>query len=244
MPAVDTVSLLGVWEDGVSLPLIQRALTLLAAACPEKSAGEWAHTSIGERDTRLLRLQEELFGNELEVTAVCPRCGTQLEADFTTRDVEVLVPGVTGEKGFTVEASGYRLDYRLPTSVDLSEATACAVADRRETLLRRCVQAVRVGDAAVDAGTLPAGVVHAVLEEMTRADPLADVQVEVACASCQHAWTVAFDIVAYLWSEIDEWAQRLLLEVHALASAYGWSERDIFGLSASRRRLYLDLVGS
>jgi hypothetical protein len=31
--------------------------------------------------------------------------------------------------------------------------------------------------------------------------------------------------------------------VHVIASAYGWSERDILAMSAARRRLYLDVIG-
>ncbi len=37
-------------------------------------------------------------------------------------------------------------------------------------------------------------------------------------------------------------AKRLLSEVHALASAYGWSEREILGLSVARREFYLGMV--
>jgi len=54
---------------------------------------------------------------------------------------------------------------------------------------------------------------------------------------------MTFDILTYLWSEIEDWAQRLLLEVHTLALAYGWSERDILAMSPRRRRLYLEMVG-
>jgi len=36
--------------------------------------------------------------------------------------------------------------------------------------------------------------------------------------------------------------RRLLVEVHALASAYGWSEQEILSLSDARRRLYLEMV--
>jgi hypothetical protein len=59
----------------------------------------------------------------------------------------------------------------------------------------------------------------------------------------RHSWDVLFDIVSFFWAEIGAWAQRLLREVHALASAYGWREADILALSAWRRRQYLDLAG-
>ena len=37
-------------------------------------------------------------------------------------------------------------------------------------------------------------------------------------------------------------AERTLHEIHVIASAYGWSERDILRLSAKRRQTYVDLV--
>jgi hypothetical protein len=37
-------------------------------------------------------------------------------------------------------------------------------------------------------------------------------------------------------------ARRLLIEVHSLASAYGWSETDILSMSEPRRALYLEMV--
>ncbi len=53
-----------------------------------------------------------------------------------------------------------------------------------------------------------------------------------------------FDILSYLWTEIEDWAQRLLVDVHTLAVSYGWSERDILALSPRRRRMYLELLGA
>ena len=39
-------------------------------------------------------------------------------------------------------------------------------------------------------------------------------------------------------------ARRLLPEVHALASSYGWSEKEILALSPARRRSYIALLGA
>jgi hypothetical protein len=49
--------------------------------------------------------------------------------------------------------------------------------------------------------------------------------------------------VPYLWTEISVAAQRLLIDVHALARAYGWDQDDILGMSSARRRFYLEVVG-
>ncbi len=78
---------------------------------------------------------------------------------------------------------------------------------------------------------------------MNRADPQADVQLNLSCPSCNHNWQMVFDIVSFFWSEIHTWAQQMLREVHILASAYGWYEADILVMSPSRRQFYLQMVG-
>ena len=55
-------------------------------------------------------------------------------------------------------------------------------------------------------------------------------------------WRAVFDIVTFFWSEIEAWACRILREVHILASAYGWCERDILALTSARRQFYLEMV--
>jgi hypothetical protein len=62
------------------------------------------------------------------------------------------------------------------------------------------------------------------------------------CSSCGHKWEAPFDIVAFFWTEINAAAHGLLREVHALASAYGWTESEILALSPARRRCYLEMV--
>ena len=65
---------------------------------------------------------------------------------------------------------------------------------------------------------------------------------DLTCPACGHVWSAALDIAAYLWGELDDWAQDLLAQVHVLARHYAWSERDILTMSAVRRRFYLDLL--
>lgn len=73
------------------------------------------------------------------------------------------------------------------------------------------------------------------------ADPGAELTLEIACPECGAATPAELDIAAYLWTELDAWARDLLLDVHLLASAYGWSEPEILALSPLRRRYYLEL---
>jgi hypothetical protein len=86
--------------------------------------------------------------------------------------------------------------------------------------------------------------VDAVIARMAEADPQADVQLDLSCPACRHRWLAVFDIVSFLWSEIDASARRTLQDVHRLATAYGWREPDILALTPWRRQVYLEMAGA
>lgn len=67
------------WETGQRQDPLDRALTILAAACPEMSREQLAELSLGQRDRRLFQLREWLFGSELHVLTECPQCHERLE---------------------------------------------------------------------------------------------------------------------------------------------------------------------
>jgi hypothetical protein len=239
--ALNASSLLTAWEQGVTQHPLQRAVKLLALAWPQRTVDEWARVSIGDRDRQLLQLRDELFGSKFEAVATCPNCSERLELEFGKQDL--LTHGsLEKTERQRMECGGFEVTYRLPTSADLLEVTNNP-GQARELLLERCVEA-RADGVAVSASALPSEAVKLLGEKMTEADPQAEVQIVLDCPACSHKWTTVFDILSYLWGEIDDWAQRLLHDVHSLASAYGWSERDILSMSATRRRLYLELAGA
>jgi hypothetical protein len=77
---------------------------------------------------------------------------------------------------------------------------------------------------------------------MEAVDPQALVGVSMQCPDCGHGWDARFDIWTFLWEEVEARSRALLMDVHALARAYGWSEADVLGLPEARRRAYLELV--
>lgn len=198
--------------------------------------------SVGERDRQLLRLREQLFGPKVEATTRCPKCGNELELTFTARDLESTVVALQGEERLKVVSGEYELEYRLPTTADLLEI-ANDSGQSLPALLDRCVVA-RHRNGPVQSNNLPAAVIEKLSNSMAEADPYAEIQIAMDCAGCSHRWSMVFDVVSYLWGEIEDWAECLLRDVHSLASAYGWSERDIVGMSALRRRLYLELANA
>jgi hypothetical protein len=89
---------------------------------------------------------------------------------------------------------------------------------------------------------VPDALAAALAERMAAADPQADVQLRLDCPACGHGWAAPFDIGAFLWDEVGAWVERTLGEVHALASAYGWTEAQVLELPSWRRQRYLEMA--
>ena len=229
MPAPTAAELLGAWERSATLAPVEREDALLRLADPGL---ELSRLPVGERDARLLELRELLFGTALDGVAECPRCGEQVEYGLETG---ALLAGRPEESTLELVVSGRHLRVRLPTGADLAEAAAAGDLEAaRAVLLERCLAGQSV--------VTPSEIVPELSRRLAEVDRLADAHLALACPECRHEWTVVFEVGAWLWAELEAWAWRTLLDVHTLASAYGWSEAEILALGP-RRELYLDLVG-
>ena len=245
MRALTAPQLLAVWERGWTQMLPQRALTLLAAACPGTSPDELAQWSIGRRDASLLKLREWAFGSRLSCIAVCPECGERLELTFETGDIraEEDPDPVEAREPLFLSLDGYEIHFRLPNSLDLAALSSDGdLAETRTQLLDRCLISAEHDGEVLAASELSDEIFEAVVAYMTKADPQGDVQLTLTCPACSHRWQMTFDILSYFWNEINVWAQRILRDVHLLASAYGWREADILSLSPLRRQVYLQMA--
>ena len=237
MRTLSATELLDVWERGLAQQPAERALALLAAARPERTPGELARLSVGRRDAGLLALREQTFGTHIVSIADCPQCGERLELAFESSEIKATADEHEQPETLAIEAGGREVRFRLPDSTDLlAVAGQRDVARTRELLLGRCL---------IDPpDDLSPEAVDAVIACMADADPQGDVQLNLTCPSCGHAWQAVFDIAAFFWSEIQAWAHRTLGDVHRLATAYGWREPDILALSPWRRQVYLELAGA
>jgi hypothetical protein len=243
MRPLSAYDLLRVWEVGEDQHPLDRALTLLAVACPEQTWDELAALSVGQRDARLLALREWTCGPRLNGFAECPRCAKGLEFEVAAADLRVAAELDAEEEARELVTDGLALRFRLPDSRDLAALLGCqdpAVA--RSLLVRRCVlEASRDGES-VAVGELPAEAIAGLAQRMAECDPQAEVQLDLRCPICDHRWQALFDIVAFFWAELAAQAKRLLREVHTLAQAYGWREADILDMSPRRRQFYLEMA--
>src|SRR5437016_6331682 len=97
MHALSALELLETWERGCGQPPLQRALTLLAAACAETPLDVLEHLSLGQRDARLLTLREWTFGPQLLSLATCHRCQERLELTLNLADLRIMPAAEPGE---------------------------------------------------------------------------------------------------------------------------------------------------
>jgi len=230
--------MLDAWERGVPKGSVDRGVILAALAVPEASEDALAALPIGERDRRLLGLRAMAFGPRLTGLLSCEACGEQLELELAVDDLRGVTTPTKGD--LVVAAGDYVVWLRLPDSHDLRAAAAAA--DGARVLLQRCMVRAELDGEPIAADALPATVIERAGKALSDADPLADTRFALTCVQCGHACQASFDTVAFLWAELDAWAGRMQREVHALAGAYGWSERDILRLGPARRGRYLRMI--
>lgn len=246
MRALTAQDIIHVWERGCGRDPVERALAILAAAEPERTMADWAALSIGERDARLLSARERTFGEVLSGFAECPRCAEKLEFQLAAAEIRTTpAPQFASDHAMSFAAAGFTVRFRLPDSHDLAALAGSRDAEAaRLRLIQRCVMEASRDGAPVAAPDLPEEVTAALAQQISNCDPQAEVLLNVECPGCRHAWQALFDIAEFFWSEIQAEARRLLRSVHTLAAAYGWREADILAMSARRRQVYLDLVGT
>lgn len=246
MPLADAAGLLQAWEDASPLPMQERALRLAAvvhAQTPRED--DVTHWTVRRRDAALFDVRLQHFGRFADGLVPCPHCQEPLEMRLDLLALRCTA-AVDDERPRQLQVGDVVITWRLPTAGDL-----LAVANEdddgvaRDRLLAGCVSsAIRGGDALDVRGVLAQE--PAVGERLAEAIAVehADVPTSLGidCPACGRGADVPFAIESFLWREVDAWARRTLREVHTLARAYGWSERDILALTPARRRLYLEMA--
>jgi hypothetical protein len=216
-----------IWERGRREHPVDRALTVLGEFC-DASRAELAALPLARRDALLLACRARVFDDAPAGAAQCPRCGCELDVPIAAEEAGAYDADGAG----SVEAGGASVAFRAPTSLDLAAIAGCgSVEAARHVLAERCAGAV-LDDLALEA----------VERELARQSGTLAPAFAVICPACAHEWSVAFDAGDFLWHELAALAQRLMRDVDVLARRYGWSEREILGLSAARRRFYLELA--
>lgn len=212
-------------------PPVDAALAALAMAWPEVAAAQWPALDAGRRDALLLHLRRGIFGDQLQAECACPSCGERLEFDLQAGALAGARPSPLHElPPLTVVVDGLGLTLRRPSTGDLQQAPS-ATALMQHCLLSDDPTAQRAcGEAAWQ---------QAFGAALAQDNPCTDPQIGLDCPACGARWEETFDIADFMAADLRAAARRLFDEVHLMALAYHWSERDILELPAARRRHYL-----
>jgi hypothetical protein len=239
MRQLTSAELIWLWERGHEMPHVQRAVALAEAASAGETGPPAVDLPLGARDHRLMLLRCQLFGTQVSGMDSCGRCGEVLEVTF---DLGELAAGhIATTTPVTVVWEGAVLHCRTPTTADVIAAAEAGNPDFSGALLTRCV--TTADGRQQQAADLPVPAIAEVMTALAAADPLADTRLAVTCGECGHQWDLTFDIASFLWTEICVAVERILADVHVLASAYGWSEAEVLAVGPRRRQYYLEAVG-
>lgn len=225
--------LLEAWERGANQGALERPLTLLAVARPDRSWDELADISLAQLQMELLLLRRASFGDALRSCAPCPLCATRLELEL---QVSSILPEETlkapCEATWRHDAVVHRM--RPVTSRDL--ASLRSVQDPRKRLLDLCTRTDPTdGCAAAHCRALA-------MEHFNRLNEGTEIRLTLQCPTCSGTEQVDLDVGRFVWMEVRHAALMLLREVHQLAAAYGWSESEILAMSSVRRSMYLGIA--
>jgi hypothetical protein len=233
MGALGGQELLTAWELSRALPEQEAVLSLLMLVWPEHSADELALLPLGERDALLLELRAELFGPRMEGFAICPECGAELEVSADSR---ALAQGLRSElTKSSVEIAGHSM--RPVNSLDLMASSHAANEDEaRGILLARSLglETCEMAQLGESLSTLA--------EMFERVNASAEIRMRLECTVCRNQPVLDLDVAPFLLREIVAAARRLMVEIHELASVYGWSEAAIASMTAARRAAYLEIA--
>lgn len=249
MRALSSSDFLDLWERGRRLHPLDQSLLAIAAAFPETPPAKLADWPLGRRNSALAAVHRACFGASLQGWLSCARCGEKLEFELDTQRMldEGMVDEGTIDEGMLdegdVEPSSVEPivvgehRFRLPTSRDL--AIAASEKDSQMAVIR-LVESCWLGTG--EPPTWSEEDIEEVGQRMASSDPMGETRMTLECPECGNHCDETLDLPSFLWTEIEARARRLLTEIHTLASAYGWTEREILSLSEPRRALYLEMV--
>lgn len=211
-------------------------ITRLLAACsePQDESRCW-RLLVSERIAALLAvLRETEQRDALSLALRCDRCKEPFEielqhdalAELRTRaeDVRITRPEMPP------------LVLRMPTGDDLRDWHTKMPAGL-EAATGIMLATLRV------AGDIQAGDVARAANALAEADPLVSFSVACSCPNCGATLDLPVDLEAAALRRLAGQQRALLREVLALASHFGWSEREIFAVAPARRAKYLALLG-
>jgi len=221
-------------------------VTEILAACLYQSPGDRSDRDalwrlpVGNRIESLLLIYQLDEPGEIRIELRCanPACRDLIEVGLTTEEL-LESSRAQAVDDFSVEVDGLVLNVRRPTGLDqLSWLTEPA--EDEATALRATVAALLIPPAEVS--ELSEEAVVAVEESLDRHDRLGAFHVSLTCPYCDVLLPYELDLAALLIERFRHAQTRLVEQIHAIASGYGWTESEILTIPRERRARYLSLL--
>lgn len=227
--------ILDIWDTCISKDQLFKGATLATLAFPQSEFSTIMEWSIDKRDTVLFHIRRALFGNQFTNIAHCPQCSQKLEWEFSYQQLQI--PSILDIKDnveIPLNITGTKMLVRLPTSIDVK-------LNNENEILNNCILNHSDLKDKINANKLPD--FNTKINDAFAANCHAsNISYQLQCVDCSHNWQGIFDILSYLWKEIDQWAKGFLQQISLLAKNYGWSELEIINMSQNRRNHYLQLI--
>jgi hypothetical protein len=232
--------LLAAWDSGAAEHDLERAVTLLCLGFPERTRHEIYELPIPERDLLLLRLREASFGRALSGFSVCAQCAARLVFTLPVRAMLASLESGISIKPMVWTENGKQMRLRPTNTLDLlSSLEIVDAGEAQKFVLARCL-----GLAEAPPTIFAETDMAMAQEKFDQLHEPTEIRCATECPECSARGTLDLDIASFLWLEVRAAAARLLGEIHALASAYGWTERAILRMAPRRRSVYLEMLSA
>jgi len=191
--------------------------------------------TIAERDWLVVELRRRSFGSRIQSEARCPSCGSAVEIEFATEDLPI--QPTTVREHFEIQLPTGKIACLRPLTAgdheQFVDKTGLDSTAQLALALERALVSLDGGleNLAIDDRTA--------LDQALAASIPEEIQLNLECQSCGQQLTAPFDPCTSFFAELKEHSRTLLDDVHTLARAYHWSEREILRLPLRRRLAYL-----
>ena len=228
------------WEGAIARTDGDRAGVLLQLMDDESAPV----ATLGEQNARLLELHTRLFGSRAELLSRCPSCGNTAQFAVDCAELRSQLPSPPDACENQLTLAQFDVRFRLPGPADVLAASDHDDESFVRRLIERCVISCSANGQAVPVGAWPESLIVALSDRIEALDPAASVSFALQCPQCAGTWQAPLDCADLLWQKVQAAAERLLIDVDALARTYGWTESEVLELSPTRRAAYVQLITS
>jgi hypothetical protein len=228
------------FEDTPRPTLVTQVLT---ACVRDADAATVVHWNVNRRLQALQAVAAASGARRFSVALPCaaPTCDETLELELDLVDFDCAGSAET----FVCQPDvAHQLSVRLPTGADQIEWLNGAATDvdaLQRDMATRLVLDIN-GEPAAPDWRVPAEWIDALAAALEQYDRSTALELHTRCPSCAQDMTLTLDLEARLLTQLHQQQRALLDQIHRLADAYHWTERDILALTPPRRRYYLTRI--